>query len=173
MRKTILALLAALPLSLMAAYVDVNYELDISPMATTDISYGYYYMLIDAQAFAMYDFNLLMGDSANLNNIPRNAILQESPTYSYTTALSDISSPVGADSVYFAVFNAASFGNDAYEYYYALSSINIEESTSYIYRGVSEFTKSDNTVNYTIPEPTSGLLVLVGASMLALKRRRV
>lgn len=166
-------LLFAIPLATMGAYVDVSYELDISARDGNPITYGYYYMLIDAYAYAQYDFTYDMTkQGVNLDTIDRSAILREGITTTGNVQLNQ-STAVGDYSVYFAVFNTAQFNNDAFDYWYALSPLmSIENSTTYQYTYANSYTDIDGTVNYSIPEPTSGLLVLVGASLLALKRRR-
>ena len=167
-------LLFAVPFVTMAAYVDVNYDLYIEPRTGESLAYGYYYMLLDTSFCDQFDFAGVMDNGANLDTINRSAILREGVTTTANVQFNQ-STPVGASSVYFAVFNTAQFNNDAFDYWYALSPLmTIENSTTdqYPYAYETSYTDIDGTVNYTIPEPTSGLLVLVGASLLALKRRR-
>ena len=166
-------LLFAVPFVTMAAYVDVSYELDISARDGNLITYGYYYMLIDAYAYAQYDFTYDMAkQGVNLDTIDRSAILREGITTTGNVQLNQ-SIDTGDDRVYFAVFNTAQFNNNAFDYYYALSStLDVKDSTTYLHAAADTYTAIDGTVNYTIPEPTSGLLVSVGAAPLALKRRR-
>lgn len=169
MRKAILALLAALPLSLMAAYVELN----ITPLVTP-IGVGYYYMLMDASIYARYDFNeLLASGDGNLNNITRSAIIAEGAITQDHISFTEADGLVDGTQVYSAVFTPSSFG---IETLYALSNIGtVSANDLYLSVGSNEntFAQPASTLSYTIPEPTSGLLVLVGASMLALKRRRV
>ena len=169
MRKAILALLAALPLSVMAAYVD--YTLTFTENWEKKLTAGYYYMLISEDAFYKSAMaTLLASGSANLDTIDRSAILAEGKTTSTTVNLHS-ATPIeqGHPDSYFVLFADAGFG---IETYYALSNKmypSLEEPVGSA--SISSYS-GPIAVNYSIPEPTSGLLVLVGASLLALKRRR-
>ena len=168
MRKAILALLAALPLSVMAAYVELN----ITPL-DPPIGVGYYYMLIDNSAYERYDFAyLLASGDGNLNSVNRSAIVSEGAITSDSVSFTDAPGLDAGTTVYFAVFTPSSFG---LETLYALSAAKeLNNSETYFSVGSNDdlFKQPASTLSYTIPEPTSGLLVLVGASLLALKRRR-
>ena len=167
MRKTILALLAALPLSLMAAYVELNITPLVPPVGTS-----YYYMLMDQSIYSRYDFNdLLAYGDGNLNSITRSAIIAEGTITQDHISFTEADGLVDGTQVYSAVFTPSPFG---IETLYVLSNIGDVLDGGYLNLSVNEadLAQPASTLSYTIPEPTSGLLVLVGASMLALKRRR-
>ena len=172
MRKLAMLVIAAaiIPLAGRAVYVD--YSLTEYHMWDYPVEQGYYLMLIDGS----YSYESLWeavpygnDATADLGNIQRDKILYSGST-STTTGGFEIGQ-TAASTAYLAVFTTDDFPGEAYYTLYA---------TQYI---ANDMTFKDSTVwvgntyhvkNLTnsIPEPSAGLLLLTGLSVLALKRKR-
>lgn len=137
-----------------------------------DFSVGYYLMLIDG-AYSQSSFKSVLPDGSSgsdIGNIPKSSVLYQGFIYSETGSIDvDTSASTG----YLALFNVAELPAN-YDTYYTLYSVNnLTDSTTFNDDTVWAYTTVHLlNVQNTIPEPSSGLLMLAGFSLLALKRKR-
>ena len=186
--KKAIALLTILALPALAQAVYVNYNLtpfsyieykydvlshqDEAITVTRDFYMGYYLMLIDS-AFTKTQFLEALPEGSSgvdIANIPYSSILYQSSIYSATGGFAVDTT---ATSAYLALFTTDTFPvNDVYYTLYSVKSLTADSVTfedNSVW--VGNTTHLYNLQN-SIPEPSSGLLALVGFSLLALKRKR-
>jgi len=170
MKKLAAFLIMTLPLISPAAYV--SYSLTDYNIWDWPISDGYYLLLIDNtdQAYDGDKFadDLTDGGNADIGNLDRSRIVYQGSTKQKTGGFE--TGETSAEKVYLAVFASDDFPHDSYYVLYAQQSLDEKTSfTDTIYQ--AEWVKVSNLTN-SIPEPSAGLLLLTGLSVLALKRKR-
>lgn len=136
-----------------------------------DFSMGYYLMLIDG-AYSQDLFKSVLPDGSSgsdIGNIPKSSVLYQDFIYSETGSI-DVNT--SASTGYLALFTTAELPvNDTYYTLYSVKNLtdstNFNDSTVWTNTTVHLF-----NLQNSIPEPSSGLLMLAGFSLLALKRKR-
>lgn len=174
--KKMVALLTIMAMPLLSQAVYVNYNLveywEYESKRAFDM--GYYLMVIDYNSFSVASFNNMFSDgSGNLGDVPTKDVLYQG-VITEKTSNNTINVDSNATTAYLALFNTATFPSEAdYVIYGAKGKTNDaftfgDGTESYLWSTASKHV----TVQNTIPEPSSGLLMLAGFSLLALKRKR-
>lgn len=185
--KKIIAMLTILAMPLLSQAVYVSFKLTEYPVApyydgddivgwyTRSFADGYYLMLIDNTFTRDQFYSTLANGSSDkdLADIPSAYVLYQNSVYSATGGFE---LDTTADRGYLALFTTAEFPNDAYYALYSAQSLTgsktvFDEALVWFDNGTPNGQKLNNLQN-TIPEPSSGLLMLAGFSLLALKRKR-
>ena len=142
---------------------------------------GVAYLMLESD---VADFNALAGDTAGINAAVAKAKYSFTPstagTYSLTKTNAELGLTDGVNygNAYLVIFNGATVADSTGFYVTPSKGLMALEgdNTASIAFG-SQATASKNADNWAsttgaIPEPTSGLLLLVGAGMLALRRKQ-
>ena len=170
MKKLAAFLIMTLPLISPAAYVSYSLTEWNANMWDYKIRDGYYLLLIDNtdQAYNAKEFSddLTSGGNADIGNLDRSRIVYQGSTKLQTGGFE--TGETSAEKVYLAVFASDDFPHDSYYMLYSQRPLGegfADEKYQYEWVQVSKLTNS-------IPEPSAGLLLLTGLSVLALKRKR-
>ena len=143
-------------------------------------SSGVAYLMLESD---VADFSALKGNSTAINAALDKALLSYTPSTAGTYSLTKTNAELGLDdatsygNVYLVIFDTATV-TDSSNFYVTSSkplTTYAGDNTVSIAFG-SQATNSKNAANWSstsgAPEPTSGLLLLVGAGLLGLRRKR-
>ena len=179
--KKLIVVLAAIAVAVAAQAASVKWTCTNVYKDSTNKSSGVAYLMLESD---VADFSSLAGDKAGINAALANALVSYTPETAGTYTLTKTNAELG-------LTDATSYGN-AYLVIFDTTTVT-DESNFYVTKSValttyagdntvslafgSQATASKNADNWAsttgaIPEPTSGLLLLVGAGMLALRRKQ-
>ena len=177
MKKLILAAAVAM-IGVMANAAVANWSVDnVYAPGTTDYGDGYlvYYFDTSALTVAAATSALSSGDMSFLSNGYAGADLTDDEGYAEGASGSIYSA---GDSVngYLVIFNSDTAATATYAYVSDVETATINNLGANAALSFGDITATQNASNWTattaVPEPTSGLLMLLGMVGLALRRRR-
>lgn len=147
----------------------------------TDKNDGVAYLMLESD---VADFNSLAGDTAAINAALAKAKFHYTPETAGTYSLTKTNAELGLSdgtaygNAYLVIFDSATV-SDTSKFYVTpskgLTTYGGDNTTSVAFG--SQATNSKNSANWgsvkgDVPEPTSGILLLMGGAILALRRKR-